>query len=95
VRDENSIIVAPAKRTNFRMIRSKNKLFSKGRIICDIKDDCLFIRLPYFDEYSSICVNSINNVWFKCFLECDIPLGVYLFEDDSTEDIKIIYYGKN
>ena len=77
------------------MIRSKNYFFSKGRIICDIKNDCLFIRLPDFDEDSAICVNSLHNGWHRCFIECDIPFGEYPFEDDSTEDIKIIYFGEN
>ena len=95
MRDIDSIIVAPALRCNFRMIRSKNELFSKGRIICNFKDDCLYLRQPHFDEDSAICVNSLHNGWYRCFIECDIPLGEYHFEDDSTEDVKIIYYGKD
>lgn len=93
MRDVNSIIIAPAKRSNFRIIRSKHEIFSKGRIICEVKDDCLHIRLPDFDEDNTICVNSIGSDWYKCTIECDIPIGVYGFEDDSTEDIKIIYFG--
>lgn len=77
------------------MIRTKNEFFSKGRIICDIKDDCLYFRLPDFDEDDTICVNSLKNGWYRCFIQCDIPIGMYEFEDDSTQDVKIVYYGDN
>lgn len=93
--DYNGIIVTPSIKSNFRLIRSKNEIFSKGKVICEIKDDCLYFRLPDFDEDDTICVISQKNGWFKCLIQCDIPFGEYCFEDDSNEDVKIIYYGDN
>lgn len=93
MRDANSIIIAPAKRSNFRIIRSKHEIFSKGKIIWEVKEDCLYIRLPDFDEDNATSVNSLGNNWYKCTIECDIPFGIYEFEDDSTIDVKIIYFG--
>ena len=92
--DLNCIVITDAVRNDLKMVRSKHQLFSEKQIVFEIKDDCIFFRLPYFDEEKVTSVNHIGKGWYRFFISCDIPNGTYNFEDNSTEDVKVIYYGK-
>ncbi len=93
VTDSDSIVVTNAVRNSEKMIRTKCEFFSNKAVVCEIKDNCLLVRLPYFDEPKVTSVNSIGKGWYRMFLTCDIPNGIYKMEEDSTEDVKIFYFG--
>ncbi len=72
-------------------LRTKDDFFENGVIVKNFEDR-LEITKPSLDYRGKIWEPSKKFNWYSTTIPFNIPIGDYFPDEDSTEDLIIIYY---